>query len=187
MTDEQLAQIGNGITDEELAQIANALIEQYKPEIIRDRDWWHGTDTHSFNIHSPDEDGWFQVNVYKVDPVKGMDDYEWWIDLPRVYLVDEQTQRAELKAKIKELLEDNHPAELARLTGAGETLCHQLVYEIYKDGGLHEPQYWETERVGDIWAIYGKTFAGEYIDANGDFLAFDTEEEANKYIQEEIK
>jgi hypothetical protein len=86
MTDEQLAQIGNGITNEELAQIANALIEQYKPEIIRDRDWWHGTDTHSFNIHSPDEDGWFQINVYKVDPVKGMDDYEWWIDLPRVFL-----------------------------------------------------------------------------------------------------
>jgi hypothetical protein len=86
MTDEELAQIGNGITDEELTQIANALIEQYKPEIIRDRDWWHGTDTHSFNIHSPDEDGWFQINVYKVDPVKGMDDYEWWIDLPRVFL-----------------------------------------------------------------------------------------------------
>jgi hypothetical protein len=96
-------------------------------------------------------------------------------------------QKVLLKAKIKELLDENHPAEMERLTGASETLCYQIVHEIYKDGGLHEPQYWEAERVGDIWAIYGKTFAGEYIDANGDCLAFDTEEEANEYIKESIR
>lgn len=96
-------------------------------------------------------------------------------------------ERQLLKAKIKELLDENHPAEMERLTGASETLCYQIVHEIYKDGGLHEPQYWEAERVGDIWAIYGKTFAGEYIDANGDCLAFDTEEEANEYIKESIR
>jgi len=95
--------------------------------------------------------------------------------------------RAKLKAKISKLLEDNHPNELERLTGLDETEALKIVHEIYKDGGLHKPQYWEAERVGDIWAIYGKTFAGEYIDANGNFLAFDTKKEANKYIQEEIK
>ena len=94
---------------------------------------------------------------------------------------------AEMKAKIKDLLEDNHPNELERLTGLDETEALKIVHEIYKDGGLHEPQYWEAERVGDIWAIYGKTFAGEYIDANGDFLAFDTKKEANDYIKEQIK
>jgi hypothetical protein len=93
----------------------------------------------------------------------------------------------ELKAKIEILLDENHPAELSRLTGESDTLCYQIVHQIYRDGGLLEPQYWEAERVGDIWAIYGKTFAGEYIDAKGDCLAFDTKEEANKYIQEEIK
>jgi len=30
--------------------------------------------------------GWYNVNVYKVNPATGMDDYEWMIDLPRVYL-----------------------------------------------------------------------------------------------------
>ena len=91
--------------------------------------------------------------------------------------------RAEMKAKIKDLLEENHPNELERLTGLDETEALKIVHEIYKDGGLHEPQFWETERVGDIWAIYGKTFAGEYIDANGDYLGFDTEEEADEYIR----
>ena len=94
---------------------------------------------------------------------------------------------AKMKAKIKALLEDNHPNELERLTGLDETEALKIVHEIYKDGGLHEPQYWEAERVGDIWAIFGKTFAGEYIDANRDFLAFDTKKEANDYIKEQIK
>jgi hypothetical protein len=74
------------MNDEQLQQVANQLIEQYRHEIVRDRDWWHGTDEHSFNIHSPDEDGWFSINVYKVDPVTGMDNYEWMIDLERIYL-----------------------------------------------------------------------------------------------------
>jgi len=95
--------------------------------------------------------------------------------------------REKMKAKIKDLLEENHPNELERLTGLDETEALKIVHEIYKDGGLHEPQFWEAERVGDIWAIYGKTFAGEYIDANGDFLAFDTKKEANDYIKKEIK
>jgi len=74
------------MNNEQLQQIANDLIAQYKHEIVRDGDWWHGTEEHSFNIHCPDEDGWYQINVYKVDPVTGMDNYEWMIDLERIYL-----------------------------------------------------------------------------------------------------
>jgi hypothetical protein len=74
------------MTDEQLTQIAHDLITQYKHEIARDRDWWHGIDGYSFNIHSPDDNDWFNINVYKVDPIKGMDDYEWWIDLEPVFL-----------------------------------------------------------------------------------------------------
>jgi hypothetical protein len=76
------------MTNEQLQQLAQNLAKQYKDEIVKDGDWWHGTDTHSFNIHCLDDecDGWYNVNVYKVDPVTGMDNYEWMIDLPRVYL-----------------------------------------------------------------------------------------------------
>ena len=73
--------------NEQLQQTANELIQKYKAEIVQEGDWWYGTDEHSFNIHCPDEDGWYQINVYKVDPVTGMDNYEWMIDLEPVYLV----------------------------------------------------------------------------------------------------
>lgn len=74
------------MTDEELTQIAQTLIKQYKHEIVRDGDWWHGIDDYSFNFHSPDDNDLFNINVYKVDPVTGMDDYEWMIDLEPVFL-----------------------------------------------------------------------------------------------------
>lgn len=77
------------MTDAQLQMVADDLIAKYKHEIARDGDWWHGTDDYSFNIHSPDEDDWFNVNVYKVDPVTGMDNYEWMIDLPRVFIKGE--------------------------------------------------------------------------------------------------
>ena len=76
--------------DAELQIIADVLIAKYKHEIARDGDWWHGVDEYSFNIHSPDDDDWFNVNVYKVDPVTGMDNYEWMIDLPRLFIKGEQ-------------------------------------------------------------------------------------------------
>jgi len=66
------------MTDAQLQMVADDLIAKYKHEIARDGDWWHGTDEYSFNI-----------NVYKVDPVTGMDNYEWMIDLPRVFIKGE--------------------------------------------------------------------------------------------------
>ena len=77
----------------QLQMEADDLIAKYKDEIIDQGDWWWGTDTHSFNIHCLDDecDGWYNVNVYKVDPVTGMDNYEWMIDLPRVFIKGEST------------------------------------------------------------------------------------------------
>jgi hypothetical protein len=75
----------------QLQMEADDLIAKYKHEIARDGDWWYGTDTHSFNIHSPDNDDWFNVNVYKFDAKKGEDAYSQWIDLPRVFIKGEIT------------------------------------------------------------------------------------------------
>lgn len=75
--------------DAQLQMMADDLVAKYKHEIARDGDWWHGTDEYSFNFHSPDNDDWFHVNVYKVDPVTGMDNYEWMIDLPRLFIKGE--------------------------------------------------------------------------------------------------
>ena len=92
-----------------------------------------------------------------------------------------------LKNLIISLLEDHHPAELEEITGADWYTCFKLVHEIRKEGGLHNPSYWEPEKSGDIWAIYGKTFSAEWIDEHGECLAFDTKREANEYIRENIK
>ena len=75
----------------QLQMEADDLIAKHKDEIIKEGDWWWGTDTHSYNIHCLDDecDGWYNVNVYKVDPVTGMDNYEWMIDLPRVFIKGE--------------------------------------------------------------------------------------------------
>jgi hypothetical protein len=88
----------------------------------------------------------------------------------------------ELKDKIAELLEENHPAELERLTGVDDTTCKKIVNQLYMEG-FNNRNCWEPERVGDIWVIFGKNFSGEWIDERGEYLAFDTKREAMDYIR----
>lgn len=92
---------------------------------------------------------------------------------------------AELKAQISELLVENHPAELARLTGKDDVTCKKIVHELYMER-FNDPSCWHVEQSDDIWVIYGNT-TDEWIDENGDYLGFDTEEEANQYIKETIR
>jgi len=94
----------------------------------------------------------------------------------------------DLKTKIKIYLEDNHANDISYILGIDHREVLKIVHEIYRDEGLMESKYWEAEQVDDdLWGIYGKDRAGEYIDANGDYLGFDTEEEANEYIKESIR
>lgn len=102
-------------------------------------------------------------------------------------------ERAELEANmdkfkdlISKLLEENHPNELARLTGVDEDTCLKVVHQLYMEG-FNDPDCWEPERSGDIWVIYGKNFSGEWIDENGNYLGFDTKREAMEYIKETFK
>ena len=93
-----------------------------------------------------------------------------------------------MKQKIIKLLEDHSSHEIPSLTGLGYREANKLVHEIYtKDWGLNDPKYWQAEMSGDVWAIYGKDTSGEWIDECGEYLCFDTEAEANEYIQETMK
>ena len=98
----------------------------------------------------------------------------------------EEEQRDKLKEQIAMLLEENHPAELERLTGVDDTTCKKIVHEIYMEG-FNDQNCWEPERVGDIWVIFGKNFSGEWIDEEGEYRGFDTRREANDYIKETFK
>ena len=104
--------------------------------------------------------------------------------------IDEQAYEEEemdkLKDKIAVLLEENHPAELERLTGYDDVVCKKLVHALYMEG-FDDRNCWEPERVGDIWVIFGKNFSGEWINEDGDYMGFDTKREANDYIKETFK
>jgi hypothetical protein len=108
--------------------------------------------------------------------------------------IDKQAQEEEereeemgkLKDKIADLLEENHPAELERLTGYDDVICKKIVHQLYMDG-FNDRNCWEPERVGDIWVIFGKNFSGEWINEDGDYMGFDTRREAIEYIKETFK
>jgi hypothetical protein len=99
---------------------------------------------------------------------------------------EKDKEMGRLKEHIIELLEENHPAELERLTGYDDTTCKKIVHELYMEG-FNDRNCWEPERVDDIWVIFGKNFSGEWINEDGDYMAFDTKREANDYIKETFK
>jgi len=99
---------------------------------------------------------------------------------------EREEEMAKLKDKIAVLLEENHPAELERLTGYDDTTCKKIVHELYMEG-FNDRNCWEPERVEDIWVIFGKNFSGEWINEDGDYMGFDTKREAMDYIKETFK
>jgi hypothetical protein len=126
--------------------------------------------------------------------MNGLDSYYDGLLAKHQRSIDEQAYEDErkeiemgrLKEKIIELLEENHPAELERLTGYDDTTCKKIVHQLYMEG-FNDQNCWEPERVGDIWVIFGKNFSGEWIDENGDYRGFDTKREAEDYIKETFK
>ena len=122
--------------------------------------------------------------------MNGLDSYYDGLLAEHQRSIDERAYQAEqhdkLKDKIAVLLEENHPAELERLTGYDDTTCKKIVHELYMEG-FNDRNCWEPERVGDIWVIFGKNFSGEWIDEDGEYRGFDTRREAMQYIKETFK
>ena len=112
-------------------------------------------------------------------------EYQRKIDRQAYEEEEKEKEMGRLKEKIIELLEENHPAELERLTGYDDTTCKKIVHELYMEN-FNDPNCWHVERSGDIWVIYGDT-TDEWIDENGDYRGFDTKREANDYIKETFK
>lgn len=71
----------------DLQTVADLLVKAYRDEITRDGDWWYGIDGHDFNIHTPEDDGHYNINVYAHSEATGTD-YSKWINLQPVYLGD---------------------------------------------------------------------------------------------------
>lgn len=121
--------------------------------------------------------------------MQGLDNYYNGLLADHQRSIDEQAYKEEamdkLKDKIAELLEENHPAELARLTGEDDVTCKKIVHELYMEG-FNDQSCWHVEPSGDIWVIYGNA-CGEWINEDGEYLGFDTKREAKQYIKETFK
>jgi hypothetical protein len=66
-----------------LTKAVHLLSQKYKDEILTERDWWWGFRFYTINIHDygTEDTGWFTVNIYKVEPSTGMDNYSESYDL----------------------------------------------------------------------------------------------------------
>lgn len=84
------------------------------------------------------------------------------------------------KDKAKQLLLEHHAAEIGRLLDMTENEGKKLVRDIMlNDWGYTE---WQPRRVDGGYALF--CHGSEWIDENGDCLVFDTEQEAQEYMQE---
>jgi len=121
--------------------------------------------------------------------MNGLDSYYDGLLAEHQRSIDERAYQAEQHDKLKDwissLLTDNHPAELARLTGEDGVTCKKIVHELYMER-FNDRNCWKPERSGDIWVIYGLS-TDEWIDENGEYLGFDTKQEAEQYIKETFK
>jgi hypothetical protein len=121
--------------------------------------------------------------------MNGMDAYYNGLLAQHQAEIDKQAQEEEEMDKLKDwissLLSDNHPAELSRLTGLDDVICKKVVHKLYMEN-FNDPNCWKPERSGDIWVIYGLS-TDEWIDEDGNYLGFDTKNEAMQYIKETFK
>ena len=79
--------------------------------------------------------------------------------------------------QVAELLDEHHEAEIGALLGISDTAAKLMVRDIRS----HIAD-WRPERSGDVWAIFSESYSAEYIDAEGNYQCFDTEEEALAYV-----
>ena len=92
-----------------------------------------------------------------------------------------------MKERIRELLEEWHPAEIGHLVGLPDNEAKKLVREIYLEWGYTSPDDWEAQRIGDGEYILLLKQGDEWIDEEGDFRCFDSKEEALDHLRASLK
>ena len=100
------------------------------------------------------------------------------------YMDDDQHKEFMFKYAVMGLLQDNHPAELARLTRESDERCKKMCHEIYlNDCGLNQVKDWYVEHIDDDqWVLFAKTMSCEWIDEDGEYRVFERKSEAKEYL-----
>ena len=92
-----------------------------------------------------------------------------------------------MKEQIRELLKEWHPAEIGRMVGLPDNEAKKIVREIYLEWGHNEPDDWEVQLVGDDQYVLFLKQGDEWIDENGDYRCFGSEEEALDHLRASLK
>ena len=92
-----------------------------------------------------------------------------------------------MKEQIRELLKEWHPAEICRLVGLSDNEAKKLVRQIYFEWGYTEPDDWEVKEVADRQFVLFLKQGDEWIDENGDYRYFDSEEQALSHLHFSLK
>jgi hypothetical protein len=97
---------------------------------------------------------------------------------------DDQHKEFMFKYAVMGLLQDNHPAELERLTRESDERCKKMCHEIYlNDCGLNQVKDWYVEHIDDDqWVLFAKTMSCEWIDSDGEYRVFERKSEAKEYL-----
>lgn len=92
-----------------------------------------------------------------------------------------------MKEQIRELLKEWHPAEIGRLVGLSDNEAKKLVRQIYFEWGYTEPDDWEVKEVAGRQFVLFLKQGDEWIDENGDYRYFDSEEQALSHLHFSLK
>jgi hypothetical protein len=93
----------------------------------------------------------------------------------------------EIKEKIEELLKEWHPAEIGRLVGLDDLEAKKIIRQIYFEWGYTEPQDYKVEFIGDKNYVIFLNQGDEFIDHDGFFRFFDSEESAISHLHSSLR
>lgn len=91
-----------------------------------------------------------------------------------------------LKDEVESMLEDHHPNEIASLIGTTDQNAKKIIRQIYFDWGFTKPEDWTVMPVDDHYVIFAGQIGAEWIDEDGEFRCFDTEQEALTHLNESL-
>lgn len=92
-----------------------------------------------------------------------------------------------IRDQIEELLKEWHPAEIGRLVGLPDNEAKKIVREIYFGWGYTNPEDWVVQEVADRQFVLFLKQGDEWIDENGDYRFFDSEEQAISHLHASLR
>jgi hypothetical protein len=93
----------------------------------------------------------------------------------------------EIKEKISELLKEWHPNEIGRLVGLHDLDAKKIIRQIYFEWGYTESEDYKVELINENNYVIFLNQGDEWIDEDGFFRYFDSEESALSHLHSSLR